>query len=145
MSKFKINPSNLANLIHNEAKKLSGAAFTVKSKMTGKEFTYKISNVFWKGYNYLHVKVEKEYLNFAYMGYYREGNVFQKQNNVATKIDTPARDAISWILRQLYKGNISGLDSNIEVYHLGKCLRCGKTLTDSESIQRGFGPVCKNI
>ena len=29
--------------------------------------------------------------------------------------------------------------------HEGKCLCCGRTLTDSDSIQRGIGPVCAGI
>lgn len=30
----------------------------------------------------------------------------------------------------------------VKVMHLGKCGRCGRKLTDPESIQRGLGPTC---
>lgn len=141
MTKHQISSISLSNFIGGEAKKVNGAPFTVVSKKTGKEFTFKVSQVLWKGYPYLHFRVETEYLNFRYMGYYRKGSVWSKEG----KVTTPAAEAIAWIFRNLEYKNYSVLDSSIEVYHLGNCLRCGRTLTDSESIRNGFGPVCVNI
>jgi hypothetical protein len=140
MNKHRINSYSLSNFIGGEAKKVNGAPFTVVSKKTGKEFTFKVSQILFKGFSYLHFRVESEYLNFRYLGYYRKGKVWSK----AGEVHTPAAEAISWIFRNLEKKNFSELDSLIEVYHLGSCLRCGKTLTDSESIRSGFGPVCIN-
>jgi hypothetical protein len=34
------------------------------------------------------------------------------------------------------------LDNQIDMFHLGKCLACGRPLTDAESIKAGLGPVC---
>lgn len=28
------------------------------------------------------------------------------------------------------------------MYHVGRCAKCGRTLTDIDSIERGFGPEC---
>jgi len=33
-------------------------------------------------------------------------------------------------------------DPDLEVWHSGACSRCGRELTDPESIARGLGPVC---
>lgn len=138
MLKHQISSASLSNFIGGEAKKVNGAPFTVVSKKTGKEFTFRVSQVLWKGFPYLHFRVETEYLNFRYLGYYRKGKVWSKEGEVVT----PSAQAIGWIFRNLESKNFSALDSSIEVYHLGNCLRCGKTLTDSESIRNGFGPVC---
>ena len=37
------------------------------------------------------------------------------------------------------------LPANLEVWHEGKCGRCGRALTVPESIERGIGPVCKTL
>ena len=47
--------------------------------------------------------------------------------------------SILYVLNRLYKGETS---VNVEIYHVGKCGRCGKRLTDPESIERGLGPMC---
>jgi rRNA maturation endonuclease Nob1 len=30
----------------------------------------------------------------------------------------------------------------MDVYHLGRCGKCGKALTEPESISTGLGPIC---
>ena len=43
------------------------------------------------------------------------------------------------MLNKLFTGQTVG---NLIVYHVGKCGRCGKKLTDPESILTGLGPSC---
>lgn len=146
MSNHKISAQNLSSFIDTNNKRLNGAPFTIRSKKTGKDYTFKISQIPFMGKNYLHIKVETEYLNFRYMGYYREGLIFRK--NKTTKktesVETPASKAISWFLRQLKANQLNILESSVDIFHLGKCLKCGKPLTDSVSIENGIGPVCRN-
>jgi len=33
----------------------------------------------------------------------------------------------------------------VVAHHCGKCARCGRMLTDPESIERGIGPVCVGL
>lgn len=141
MNRHRISASSLHNFIGGEAKKVNGAPFTVVSKKTGKEYTFKISQIVFKGFPYLHFRVESGYLNFSYLGYYRNGKVWSKKGAV----NTPSAEAVGWLFRNLESKNFSLLDASIEVYHLGSCLRCGRTLTDSESIRSGFGPVCVTL
>lgn len=147
MNKHSISAENLKNLINTEGKKLNGAPFTVRSKKTGKDFTFKISQVPFKSSNYIHIKVETEYLNFKYLGWLKDGNVVKKNKdtNVNEVVNTPAGQAVSWFLRQLFNNQYDTLNSNVDIFHLGKCLKCGKTLTDANSIEVGFGPVCRNF
>lgn len=136
----KIDPSNLKNLLFGTTT-VKGASFTVKSLETGKDFTFKIErNEFLKNM-YTHVKVEKNYLDFYRLGTYSKGVLKHKQEEV----HTPAADAAAWILRQIEKNNMETLREKVEVYHLGKCLRCGRSLTDAHSIETGFGPYCRGV
>lgn len=47
------------------------------------------------------------------------------------------------IIALLYVLNhASNLPASVQVHHLGKCGRCGRTLKDAESIKLGLGPEC---
>lgn len=47
--------------------------------------------------------------------------------------------SLEFVLNKLFTGQTVG---NLIVYHVGKCGRCGKKLTDPESILTGLGPSC---
>lgn len=46
---------------------------------------------------------------------------------------------IVWFLRKIQNGT---LPEFFHMFHEGRCGICGKTLTDPESIKRGYGPDC---
>ena len=121
-------------------KKNSGAKFTLVSNVTGKDFTFKISRSEWNGNFYTHVKVEMGYLNFNYLGSYFMGKIRRKKQVV----DSPAAIAIAWVLDKVEKQNFDLLDKSVTLLHLGSCVKCGRTLTDHESIKAGLGPVCRS-
>jgi hypothetical protein len=132
-----VNPQVLSSVIKGE-KENSGASFTVVSKKTGKDFTYKISKSKFQGRFYTHVRIEQGYLNFNYLGMYANGSLWRKK----AKVNTPASTGIAWILKRVEEENFALLEDSIELLHLGSCLRCGRTLTDQNSIQLGLGPTC---
>lgn len=133
----KFSSKTLENLIKAE-KEGNGAKFTIKSLKTGKDFSFKVAIKNYNGNKYLHCKVETEYLNFKYLGFYSNGKVIRK----GEEIKTPSSLAIAWLLRNVEKGHFDFIDQNVELMHFGKCLKCGKTLTDAQSIKLGIGPVC---
>jgi hypothetical protein len=95
----KITPNHLSNLFDTDGKKLNGAPFTIKSMKTGKDYTFKISQVPFKEKSFIHIKVEKGYLNFGYVGYFsKDGNIVRrnKEKNTLETITTPAATAASW-------------------------------------------------
>jgi hypothetical protein len=55
---------------------------------------------------------------------------------------TPATQGFVWLLDQLYNPKAPNHWGQVEMYHMGACGRCGRPLTDPESIQRGLGPIC---
>jgi Family of unknown function (DUF6011) len=53
--------------------------------------------------------------------------------------EAPSAKAFDWAWRALTKGT---MPANLEVWHEGRCGRCGRKLTVPESIARGIGPEC---
>ena len=105
------------------------AIFTLKSLKTGKHYTYKVS----KGTKYFFVSVR-------YGDEWTDIGSFRKTDMRAfptwgTSTFSPSMKALSWFLNHI--------DSDqIEFYHMGKCAACGRALTNPESIETGFGPIC---
>jgi hypothetical protein len=50
--------------------------------------------------------------------------------------------AFAWIVRNLNGETDGEIFDHAEVYHEGRCGRCGRTLTTPESVATGLGPVC---
>ena len=135
-----ISSASLLNVITRK-KNNAGATFTIKSKKTGKEFTYKIARKEWKGKWYTHISVEKQYNNFVYLGSYFNAKIYRKGGEV----NTPAAIGISFILKFVELEKFDYIDFQAEIMHTGNCLCCGKLLTDSDSIKLGLGPICSQF
>lgn len=131
------DPTSLKIVIDSETN-TKGSVITVRSKRTGKDYTFKIKRSKYRNTWYTHVYVEKEYLRFVHIGTYFKGKIFKKRVHV----NTPASLAIEWVLRNIDREMFDSVRNNVELFHIGKCIKCGKALTDSESIERGLGPVC---
>jgi hypothetical protein len=133
-----MNPMALAHVIKSD-KDNHGAEFTVRSRKTGNDFTFKLATKEYQGKHYTHVKVETEYLKFKYLGFYSKGVIVRKHEEVKS----PSALAIAWVLRKVEHQQEKDLNDNVEVFHLGQCIRCGRTLTDATSIEIGLGPICR--
>lgn len=129
-------PFDTLSMLLKLEKENTGGKFTVKSKLTGKDYTYSIKRRKFKGVWNTHIYVEHGYMNFQYLGHFKNGLVLMKGNEV----ETPTAKGISWILNHLED---SKLPAQAELFHLGCCVRCGKTLTDAKSIEAGLGPHCR--
>jgi hypothetical protein len=133
-----ISSENLLEVI-NRQKNNNGADFTIRSKRTGKDYTYSISRSLYNGNWYTHVKVETEYLKFVRLGTYFNGSIRHK----GKVVDCPSAIAIAYVLAKVELKSFTLLDTMVEVMHTGKCLVCSKTLTDADSIAFGLGPICR--
>lgn len=59
----------------------------------------------------------------------------------SSKYDIPVdNEQLKILLDTIHSRN--ALPENIKVYHSGRCGCCGRTLTDPESMERGFGREC---
>lgn len=120
-------------------KEVKGGAFTVRSKRTGVDFTFKLTKSEFNGCAYIHVKTEVEYLRFAYLGTFKGDGLYRK----GTRVEGKQAEAASWIVRQLLADKLEAIDENVELLHFGNCVKCGRPLTDATSIELGIGPHCR--
>lgn len=149
---FVAAPSHLSSATVAKGFILAGNAyFTVRSKKTGTRYTYRVSRAAcsrckrldcqcWKYPTYFVALLTgpDNTEDYSYLGILRE-NAFQltrasKMNDASL----PVR-AFRWVWDALAKGAYPG---NVEIWHEGRCGRCGRTLTVPESVERGIGPDC---
>lgn len=115
------------------------AIMTFKSKATDRHFTYKVTKAADKD-NLFFCSVlngPDNYSNYQYFGVL-EGLAFRQTAKSRIGSDAACVKAFTYTLRHLLLNNLS----EVEIYHEGKCCRCGRKLTTPESIERGIGPEC---
>ena len=128
------------------------ARFTLRSLKTGMRYTYQ-------------VKVKKQDLeagktgpdvtyfvallrgpdnvsDYRYLGILRKPGNFWTTSASTVKRDSASMIALVWMLDRLKVERTGVLGVALEVWHEGKCGRCGRTLTVPESVSRGLGPEC---
>ncbi len=153
---------------HNKALKLilaGKAIITIKNTATGNRFTYRIKRPVTPN---VHDKNDtRNSLRFIatlcgtdnesaykYFGFFKiEGEIdfdgtqsfIYKYGNEKAKIkrESQSVQAFEWVVSRLI--NRQPLPASIEIWHNGKCCRCGRTLTVPESIAAGIGPECERI
>lgn len=79
--------------------------------------------------------------DYTYLGIYNPEN-HQVRLTAKSKYteETQPVKVIRWAIKQIAEGK--ELPEGYSVKHEGKCCRCGRTLTDPISIDRGVGPEC---
>ena len=78
-------------------------------------------------------------MEFKHIGTYFNGAIFKKRQ----KVESTTAKGIAWILSKITSKQFEVVNGNVELLHLGKCLKCNRTLTDATSIELGLGPVCR--
>ena len=118
------------------------ARITLVSKKTGTRFTFKIAAPKENGETVRFVSVltgSNNETDFSYAGMLRKGQGFRTTTASKVGIGAPSIKAFTWALDQLRAGN---LPATLEVWHEGRCCRCGRALTVPSSIESGIGPDC---
>lgn len=140
MTAYLMPARGLTKLVDPE-EKVKGAPFTVRSRKTGKDYTFKVKANEFKGRVYSHLYVEQNYMDWKYLGHIAPdtGSVVRH----GAVVDTPSATAASWIFQNVKARQFAKIEAGVELMHLGKCIKCGKTLTDAVSIEYGIGPVCR--
>ena len=124
--------------------------FTLVSTKTGKRIKYKLIRVKSK------YGLDTEYVYFIKLGdgsnqifagtlYFRpDVNRFTFSTGAKglKKSDSVEVQALLYTVNALYNSN---KNIGVEIYHAGKCGRCGRKLTTPESILTGLGPECSKI
>lgn len=129
------NPEDIRHFI------LAGhAIFTIESTRTGAWYTYKV-NSSKKDINLFFVNVLTGGDDYVYMGMIKN-NIFSLTKASKFTKDSTSFKAFDFYFRNIMAGKIH---PEINFYHLGICGKCGKPLSDPNSINRGIGPVCGGV
>ncbi len=110
---------------------------TLKSLKTGDHYTYEVVAKDEHGPHFVRVLGGED--NWLYIGTIFERRGFKWTRKAVCSNTAPAYVAFSWVFGFLAVGH---MPATVEVWHSGRCGRCGRELTDPESIARGLGPVC---
>lgn len=120
------------------------AIFTLRSRKTGSRFTYRVSHK--KGGDVSFVSLltgSDNSRDYSYMGLLPDDKPTSLRGvgkgKSCASYDAPSAKAFQYLLDSIIKGQIP---ESLEVWHEGRCGRCGRRLTVPESIDTGLGPEC---
>lgn len=141
-------------MLTNEFIKAGNATFTLKvskefqsTNNTKPHYTWKVK--FKKGENgysdnfFVYVLSGPDNTSdFTYMGLLKDGQVQLTKKSTYTSRMWPVR-LLNRVLDRLSKNEGDKItEAGFQLYHEGKCGRCGRKLTTPESIETGIGPEC---
>lgn len=75
--------------------------------------------------------------DYSFCGVVRDNKFYRGKSSRITQ-SAGGMIAIRWFVEHMES-------DLVEVYHIGRCGRCGKALTVPESIKSGFGPTCRKV
>lgn len=114
------------------------ALITIKSLKTSKHFTFLIRKKKQADIWFVSVAYNGNDRYFNYLGCILPDHTFTH-----TKASKVANDATSFKAFNWSWNNLSS--DQIEILHEGRCGRCGRVLTEPDSIKSGFGPFCRSL
>lgn len=161
-TQFMLTPTNMEGQLNDAHSALrfilaGNATFTIRSKQTGTRFTYKIREAeeqpgkpaVWF-VNLLNGPDNEG--DFCYMGILKMQRArsledllnaditFNFTRKSSVKPEALSAKSFVWLWNVLY--GQQRMPSTVEIWHEGRCGRCGRKLTVPESIDTGFGPEC---
>lgn len=79
---------------------------------------------------------------WIYVGMYKDKN-FHLTKASKFSLQSPIVKGVYFIMKLMFKPGFS--DERMHLYHEGICSRCGRPLTNPESIEYGIGSVCREM
>lgn len=115
------------------------AVLTLVNPQTGSRFTYRVRGKDADtGGRLFFVQVlvgPNNREDYQFLGTVFPNGEYRHGRKSPLREDAPSARAWAWLMRNMEH-------PGVEVWHEGKCSKCGRALTDPESIVRGLGPVC---
>ena len=126
--------------------KAGRAKFTLKDKISGKRYTFRVNKSHDKNSDLYFVSVltgSDNVNDYSYLGLLDENGFRETHRSHIGYRAHGTRDAFVWFHRLVEVMNSDDdLALNMEFYHAGYCGRCGRLLTVPSSITSGYGPEC---
>lgn len=126
------------------------ATFTIVSKTTGARYTYKVrkpedwskERPTWFVNLLSGPDNESDYHYLGLIRCWAEDGRYTVRQTAKSRVgtDAPSFNAIKWALGHVLNDDV--IPSQLELWHEGRCGRCGRKLTVPESVARGLGPEC---
>jgi hypothetical protein len=130
----------------------SRVTITLVSQVTGSSLTYKIERGKDKKtgepidlYFVSLLTGPNNETDFKYFGFVNRKKsewVHGKPDKTQITPDAPGARAWRWFYHQVILMRQTTDEAKLEVWHEGRCSKCGRKLTVAESIERGIGPEC---
>jgi len=115
------------------------ATFTLQGKRD--RFTYKIRAAKEGTLHFVSVLTGSDNeSSYSYLGIVGREKDFRRTAKSPIRGDAPSANAFAWFWKVVVQAG--KMPAELEVWHEGKCGRCGRKLTVPESIARGIGPEC---
>lgn len=120
--------------------------YTLRSRKTGVRFTYRTRRMFnqsttpsWAHGLLVGPDNERDYAPLAQTS----GGVWTLTGRIQAA--APAARAHQWAYEHVLAAarNAAPMPDLLEVWHEGRCVRCGRKLTTPESVAAGLGPECR--
>ena len=117
---------------------LAGKSYvTFQNPTTGNRHTYKILKHKTDNVYFVHVLTSPD--TYMFLGTILN---YVFRHSKKSKVSTDARSLIVFDY-VFYHLTMSSLNNSIEIFHDGKCGKCGRQLTDPISVETGLGPYCR--
>lgn len=142
-----INPSASHELIGNDPITryiLGGKGVVTLKSHTGVHHTYSFEAPAKRDTNsdVMFIKTLVGGSEWVYVGMYKNKQFHLTKASKFQK-DSAIVRGVYFILKLMHKPGYS--DDRMHLYHMGVCSRCGKPLTNPESIETGIGPHCRRM
>jgi hypothetical protein len=120
------------------------STFTVLNSASGNRFTFKVSTSKNDDSAPFFVKVLRGNDNvndYSYIGHIFKNKQDKFYHGKKSKVSSDAQSVqvASWLFSHL--NNLDKFET-IEIFHEGRCGKCGRKLTTPESVKSGIGPEC---
>jgi len=117
------------------------AVVTFKSRATGTRFTYRLRTPRSGGdLRFVSLLSGNDNTNsYSYFGFVRNGEFIHGGQKAKVASSAQSVQVFAWVWSQIKAGTIP---ANLEIWHEGRCGRCGRRLTVPSSIASGIGPEC---
>jgi hypothetical protein len=116
------------------------ARFTFRSAKTGARYTYRVTQPKDGVPHFVKVLTGSDNeSDYTFLGTIFEASTYRHGRRSHIGQDAPSAKAFAWAWEHIAKGE---LPEALEVFHEGRCGRCGRALTTPASVSQGYGPEC---